>query len=234
MKTHLMEYQDGTTLLEAYIAVKDPKTPKPLVLIAHAWAGRDQFACDKAEQIAELGYVGFALDMFGKGKLGTNTEECSALIQPFITDRHLLKQRILAALKTASDLPYVDVDRIAAIGFCFGGLCVLDLARSGANINGVVSFHGLFDPPPKTERISAKVLALHGDADPMVPPNKVRALQEELTHAGADWQVHVYGNTSHAFTNPLANDTSLGLIYNKTAQQRSWIAMQNFLAEVFE
>jgi len=142
MKTESVEYQDDTNTLEAFVARPDTDEELPTVLISHAWAGRDQFVCDKAQEIAELGYVGFALDMFGKGKLGTSVEENSALIGPFMSDREYLKRRITLALETANSLPYVDSNKIVAIGFCFGGLSVLDLARSGVDIVGVVSFHG--------------------------------------------------------------------------------------------
>jgi dienelactone hydrolase len=130
--------------------------------------------------------------------------------------------------------PEVDPRRIAAMGFCFGGLCVLDLARSGADLRGVVSFHGLLTPPEPHPQytILAKVLVLHGFDDPMAPPEQVVALGLELTEAGADWQIHAYGNTLHAFTNPRANDPGFGTVYNETADRRSWRSLREFLAEV--
>lgn len=236
MQTQKLDYVDGNVPLEAYLAYDDKIAGKrPLVLIAHDWTGRSAFTCQKADKLAELGYIGFALDMYGKNILGTTNEEKAQLMQPFKEDRRLLQQRITAALMTAKKLEYVDTQRIAVIGFCFGGLCALDLARSGADINGVVSFHGLLDAPSglPPAAIKAKILALHGHDDPMGPPAQVAAFEQEMTAAKVDWQLHVYGNTLHAFTNPLANDHNFGTVYNTAADKRSWLAMQNFLHEIF-
>ena len=207
----------------------------PAVMVVHAWAGRSEFECDKARALAELGYVGFAADMFGKGVLGSSKEENAGFIQPFLQDRAFLQSRLTTVLETLKDLPGVDENRVAAIGFCFGGLCVLDLARIGTDIKGVASFHGLFGAPGNTAgtRITAKVLALHGHEDPMVPVDAVVALEKELTEAGADWQVHAYGNTMHSFTNPAANDPGFGTVYNKNADRRSWQTLLDFLEELF-
>jgi len=234
--SNTVNYMDGDTLLEAFFAYDDAIAGRrPAVLINHAWGGRDQFVANKAVKLAELGFVGFALDMYGKGVLGSGLEENAKLMQPFMDDRAMLQKRISAALAAVRLLPWVDDKKIAAIGFCFGGLCVLDLARSGADIKGVVSFHGLLGAPGNTEgtRIKAKVLALHGHDDPMAPPEQVLAFEQEMTRTGADWQVHVYGNTMHAFTNPIANDPGFGTVYYADADKRSWIAMKNFLEEIF-
>ena len=147
----------------------------------------------------------------------------------------MLQARLKSALKAFGDLDEVDSKRIAAIGFCFGGLCALDMARSGADVQAVASFHGLFTPPGNTagRKISARVLALHGNDDPMVPHAQVMAFADELTAAGADWQIHMYGRTMHAFTNPEANDPAFGTVYNETADRRSWQALDNFLEEIF-
>jgi dienelactone hydrolase len=235
IRTADIDYEHAGTLLSGFLAYDDaPLRPRPVVLVSHAWVGRDEFACTKARRLAELGYVGFALDLYGKGVLGKDRDENARLMQPFLSDRTFLQARMMAALETARGLPPVDPSRCAAIGFCFGGLCVLDLARIGADLRGVVSFHGLLSPPSNTQgrRIQAKVLVLHGYDDPMVPPEQVLILGRELTEAGADWQIHMYGNTLHAFTNPQANDPSFGTVYDATADLRSWQSMQNFLAEV--
>jgi len=234
---HLVEYEHQGTLLEGFLAYDDSRgKPASGVMISHAWAGRDGFACDKARKMAELGYVGFALDLYGKGVLGSGPDENAKLMTPFLQDRGLLQSRMLAALATFKSLPEVDNDRIAAMGFCFGGLCVLDLARLGTDIQGVISVHGLFVPPGNTQgnKFKTKVLVLHGNDDPMVPVDAVVALENELTEAGADWQIHVYGNTVHAFTNPHANDPGRGTVYNKNADRRSWITIRNFLEEVLQ
>ncbi len=237
IQTRTIDYQDGDVDLQGYLAWDDAVEGKrPGVMIAHAWAGRSDLENGKAEALAKLGYVGFALDNFGRGILGTNTEENSALIQPFLDDRAMLQGRLQIALEVLKGLDEVDASRVAAIGFCFGGLCVLDLARTGTDIRGVVSFHGLFGSPGNTagNKIKAKVLALHGWDDPMAPPDQVVSLAEELSSMGADWQVHGYGNTMHAFTNPQANDPDFGTVYSPDADRRSWNAMQDFLSEIFD
>ena len=234
IREQLIEYREGQALLEGFFCHDDSRPgPQPLVLISHAWGGRDEFVERKARRLAWHGYAAFALDMFGKGKRGATTEECSALITPFMQDRALLARRITAALEAVTGLAQVDSRRIAAMGFCFGGLCVLDLARSGADVRGVASFHGLLKPSGLPARkIGAKVLIMHGYDDPMAPPEDVLAIAQELTAAGADWQVHAYGNTRHAFTNPQAHDDSLGLKYNEAADRRSWHSLMQFLEEV--
>jgi len=234
MRDQLIDYREGETELEGFFCFDESRPgPLPAVLISHAWGGRDDFVADKARQLARLGYAGFALDVYGKGRRGSSREENARLIEPFMQDRSLLVRRMQAALGAVRDLPQVDERRIAAMGFCFGGLCVLDLARSGADIRGVVSFHGLLKPsglPPR--RISAKVLVLHGHDDPMAPVDDVMALEQELTEAGADWQLHAYGGTMHAFTNPAARDPDFGTVYQAAADRRSWTALLNFLEEV--
>ena len=229
-------YLDGDTVLEAFFAFDDSFSGRrPAVLINHTWAGRDGFVAEKAIKIAGLGYLGFAVDMYGKGILGTSPEENFKLMQPFMEDRAMLQKRMKAALAAVKLIPWVDDAKIAAIGFCFGGLCSLDLARTGVDIKGVVSFHGLLGAPENTRgnAIKAKVLALHGHDDPMATVDQLIAFEKEMTEAGADWQVHSYGHTMHAFTNPLANYPESGMVYRPDADRRAWQAMQNFLAEIF-
>jgi dienelactone hydrolase len=231
-------YRDADQPLEGYLCRDDtPSRPgvRPGVLVAHTWRGRGPFEEAKARQLAELGYVGFALDLFGKGILGNSVEENRALMQPFMADRMLLQRRMQLAVAMIRSQKEVDKTHIAAIGYCFGGLCVLDLARTGADIDGVVSFHGLFTPPGNTRgnRISAKVLALHGWEDPMATPEQLAGLGHELTTMGADWQIHAYGNAMHAFTNPDANNPEFGTVYHEAADRRSWNSMRAFLSEIF-
>ena len=221
---------DGVTH-EAYLASAGNGAPG--VVICHAWAGRSSFENDKADQIAALGYTGVAIDLFGKGVLGASKEENQKLIQPFVEDRPMLQRKLQDIVKIVKNQPEINQDNVAAIGFCFGGLCVLDLARSGGDVKGVVSFHGLLGGPGNTvEKIDAKILALHGWDDPMAPPSDVEALGKELSAADADWQLHAYGNTMHAFTNPAANDPGFGTVYNADADRRSWRAMKSFLGDV--
>lgn len=236
MQTKTIQYHDGDVLLEGYLAIDENKSDRrPAVIVVHDWTGLNDLAKQRAERLAQLGYVGFALDMYGQGKLGKDNTEKGELIAPFMQERKLLRKRILAAYETIKNHDMVDKNRIGAIGFCFGGLCVLDLARSGADLSGVVSFHGLLNPLPANMEASvkAKILALHGYNDPMVAPEQVITFADEMTAAKADWQFHMYGNTMHGFTNPLANDPSFGTLYSPVADQRSWAEMECFFAEIF-
>jgi dienelactone hydrolase len=236
LQNRLIEYRDGDTVLEGRIAWDDSvEGTRPGVLVSHAWGGRSDFEDGKADDLARLGYAAMALDLYGKGIRGNGPEENAALMQPFLDDRAMLQQRLLLSLSTLREQEEVDASRVAAIGFCFGGLCVLDIARTGEDLAGVASVHGLFGAPGNTEgnSIRAKVLALHGWSDPMAPPEAVDALAAEMTAMGADWQLHAYGNTMHAFTNPAANDAAMGTVYDANADRRSWQAMTNFLEELF-
>ncbi|CUB06996.1 MAG: dienelactone hydrolase family protein [Tepidiphilus sp.] len=236
IRTRLVEYTHEGTTLEGFLAWDDAITGKrPAVAVVHAWAGRTAFECEKARQLAMMGYVGFAVDLYGKGVLGKSKEENAKLMAPFVENRAKLQGRIAQAIETLRAQPEVDAEKIAAIGFCFGGLTVLDLARTGADVRGVASFHGLFTPPGNTagKKIKAKVLALHGWDDPMVPPNMVVDFAKEMTEAGADWQLHAFGNTMHAFTLPEANDPSFGTVYEPKADARSWAILREFLHEIF-
>lgn len=237
MTAELIEYKDGEILLEGYLATPEATTgPLPAVIVAHDWSGRREFANIAADRLAELGYIGFALDMYGKGIIGSDgdMEGNAALMNPYALDRALLRQRINASLECVKNLPQVDSSRVAAMGYCFGGMCVLELARSGADVKGVVSIHGIFAPGDiSNEKVSAKVLCLHGHDDPMVPPEQVLAFEEEMSEAGVDWQVHVYGGTKHAFTNPSANNPEAGIAYNAIAKDRTYQSVQNFLQEIF-
>ena len=233
MKTEFIDYHHEGAVLEAFVAFDEKRAKAPGVLIFHAWRGRDSFVLEKAKWLASLGYVGIALDLYGKGVLGSSNQENEALMEPFMKDRKFLLSRLRVGLDIAKQFSRVDVLKIGAIGFCFGGLCALDLARSGAPIKGVVSFHGLLTPPNYPCRPKGKILVLHGNDDPMVPSHQVQAFEEEMTQAGADWQVHAYGKTMHAFTNPLANDQKMGTVYHPLAEKRSFQAMTNFFDEIF-
>ena len=175
MHTELIEYHDGETQLEAYVAWDDSIAgPRPGVLVAHDWTGRRGFATDKADEMAALGYVGFALDMYGKGVFGSDgdVEGNSALMGPLAGDRTALRARMTSALEKLRGLDVVDSLKIGAMGYCFGGMCVLELARAGADVGGVISIHGIFTPGDvPNNAITARVLCLHGQDDPMVPPD---------------------------------------------------------------
>ncbi|MCI5046959.1 MAG: dienelactone hydrolase family protein [Aquisalinus sp.] len=232
--TELVEYSHNGDTLEAFVALDDSKSVAPGVLVCHAWAGRSAHEEDVARRLAELGYVGIAVDVYGKGVHGETTEECNSLMTPFVEDRAMLQDRLKAALTTAQGLDYVQTDNIAVCGYCFGGLCALDMARSGAAVKGAASFHGLFMKPGNTDgqKISAKVIAFHGWDDPMAKPEDVMNFTQEMSAAEADWQLHAYGGTMHAFTNTQANDPDFGTVYSADADQRSWAAFKDFLREV--
>lgn len=236
MREQFIEYRDGEALLEGFLCYDESLPgPRPAVLISHAWGGRNDFVERKARRLAWQGYACFALDNYGKGKRGTTPAECSALMNPFMEDRKLLLRRLQAGLATVKSMPIVDARRVAIMGFCFGGLCALDLARSNADIRAAVSFHGLLKPSGLTEpKIRAKVLMLHGYDDPLAPPEDLLAVAKEFTDAGADWQVHAYGHTVHAFTNPAAQDRAGGMQYDESADRRSWHALEEFLSEALK
>lgn len=234
IREQLIEYREESTALEGFFCYDDARPgPLPAVLISHAWNGRDEFVERKARRLAWDGYAALAIDMYGKGKRGETTEQCQKLMTPLVQDRKLLLRRISAGLETLRAQPQVDTRRVAGMGFCFGGLCVLDLARSGADVRGVASVHGLLKPSGlAAKKVRAKVLMLHGYDDPMAPPEDVIAVAKEFTDAGADWQLHAFGNTMHAFTNPHANDRANGMVYDASADRRAWHALKQFFEEV--
>ncbi len=235
IRADYVDYQDEDTVCEAYVAYPSyGQGPWPCVLVGHAWNGQNDSTRATADRLAEMGYVGFAVDVYGKGVRGGMDADNSALMAPYMADRALLRRRLLAAITGAQLLARVDYDRIAMIGYCFGGLCALDLARATPpELRGVVSIHGLFTPPnlgPQAP-ITAKVLALHGWEDPLARPASVEALAKEMTDAGADWQLVAYGHAMHAFTFEQANMPERGFLYNEPAARRSWAALTAFLAE---
>jgi len=209
--------------------------PRPGVLVSHAYGGQGEFDTGKAEALAGLGYVGLALDMYGQGVRAADADEAMALMNTLVGDRSLLAARINRALEVLKAHRLVDAARTGAIGFCFGGRCVLDLARSEAVVLGVASFHGIYDAPKpaRTGPITASVLVLHGWDDPLGPPDAVVTLANELTARRADWQIVAYGDTSHAFTNPGAQSAETGVMYNPRSTGRAWAVMTDFFSEMF-
>jgi dienelactone hydrolase len=233
IETRPIQYHDGGVTLEGTFA-SDGKT-SPTILVCHAWSGCSDFEIQTARKMAEWGYAGFAVDVFGKGVRGQGPQQCAALIKPFLNDRSMLQGRLQCALDAVKAQPEVD-GRLAVIGFCFGGLCALDLARAGGDVLGAVSFHGNLTPPGNTtgNRLKPKVLALHGWDDPLVPHDQVTAFCQEMTAAGADWQLHAYGGTVHGFMMPQANQPAMGVVFNPVSARRGWAALRNFLAEIFD
>jgi len=235
VKTEVVEYRHGDVVLEGYLAYDAALHGKrPGILVAHEWYGPNQYVRRRAEQLARLGYVAFALDMYGKGVRAKDAKEAAALAGIYKGDRKLMRARAAAGLDVLRNRPEVDTARLAAIGYCFGGTTVLELARSGADLVAVVSFHGGLDTPTPGDarNIKGKVLALHGGDDPFVPVKQVEAFQEEMRKGGVDWQFVSYGGAVHSFTNPEAgSDNSKGAAYNERADRRSWQAMKDFFAE---
>ena len=238
VQTRRVEYKHGNTVLEGYLAYDDDiEGKRPGVMVVHEWTGLGPYVEQRAKQLAELGYVAFAVDMYGKGIRPKNDKEAAAQATIYRSDRKLMRDRAAAGLKVLQQNALTDKNRIAAIGYCFGGGTVLELARSGADVDGVVSFHGNLDTPnPNDARnIKGKVLVLHGAEDPLVPPEQVLVFAQEMSQAKVDWQMIAYGNAVHSFTNPNAgNDKSKGVAYNPLADKRSFADMRQFFAEIFQ
>lgn len=237
VQTKTVEYKDGDTVLEGFLAYDDSIAGKmPVVLIVHEWTGLGPYVKKRAEQIAQLGYAAFAIDIYGKGIRPDNPQDAGKQASIYRGDRQLMRRRALAGLEEAKKFSFADANRIAAIGYCFGGGVVLEMARSGTDLKGVVSFHGNLDTPnpQDAKNIKAKVLVLHGADDPHVPQEQITAFQNEMRSAKVDWQMVFYGNAVHSFSNPDAgNDPSKGSAYNKETDNRSWEAMKGFFKEIF-
>lgn len=235
--TETVLYWEGETELEGFLAYdRDLAGPRSGVLVVHQWKGLTDYEKKRCEMLAKLGYVAFAVDIYGKGIRPTSTADAGKLAGQYKADRRLLRTRVIAGLETLRKSSRVDAKRIACIGYCFGGTTSLELARSGAEIAGVVSFHGgLGTPTPEdAKNIRCKVLALHGADDPYVPPAEVNAFQDEMRKANVDWQWVAYSGAVHSFTHwEAGSDNSKGAAYNEKADRRSWEAMRSFFAEVF-
>ncbi len=238
IETKVIEYKEGNTTLEGYLAYDTKfKGPRPGVLVVHEWMGLDGYAKSRAEQLAKLGYVAFAADIFGKGVRPTTMEDAAKTSGSYKANPELWRARAVAGLETLKAQKNVDGKKIAAIGYCFGGSTVLEFARAGTELNGVVSFHGNFAtklPVKGPGIVKTKVLVLHGANDPFVKEDEYEDFIEEMQKSKADWQMISYGNAVHKFSNPEAgNDPSKGFAYDKSADERSWAAMQAFFKEIF-
>ena len=238
IQTRTVDYQQGDTTLEGFVAYDDAiKGPRPGILVVHQWLGLTNYEKHRAEMLAQLGYVAFCADIYGKGVRPKDTREAGALAGKYKGDRQLLRSRVNAGLEALRQQPLVDRKRIAAIGYCFGGTTVIELARSGADVAGIVSFHGGLDSPTPADgkNIKCKVLVCHGADDPFTTPQDKAAFENELRNAHVDWQLIEYGGAVHSFTQPMAgNDNSRGAAYNENADKRSWEAMKQFFAEIFK
>jgi dienelactone hydrolase len=243
MKSERLIYSSKECISHGFLIYDDStKQKRPAVMVMHAFRGQDDFARQKALELAEMGYLAFAVDVYGNGKSTTSNDEAAAFMKPFFIDRALLQERLIAAYKALLENPFVDPNKIGAIGFCFGGLCVIELLRTGMRIKGVVSFHGVLGdtlygmqaiPAKRDEKINGSLLVLHGNEDPLVTIDDIVKLETEMTNSNADWQINVYGHTKHAFMNEEAKSPDEGLVYNPKTAKRAWASMINFFNEIF-
>jgi dienelactone hydrolase len=237
IKAEVVEYKDGDTVCEGFLAYDDANSnPRPGVLVVQDWTGVGDYVKGRAQQLAELGYVAFCADIYGKGVRPTEPKDCAAHAGKYKGDRPALRRRVQAGLDQLVKNPLVQKGRLAAIGYCFGGTAVLELARSGADVRGVVSFHGgLGSPTPDDARnIQAKVLVCHGADDPFVKADEVSGFKDEMAKGKVSYKFIAHPGAVHSFTNPTAgSDNSKGVAYNAAADKESWTAMKAFFAEVF-
>ena len=235
MEARPVPYSHDGTEFEALLVAEGSAPPRPTVILFPTIMGRSELELGFARRLAALGYVAVVADLYGRENIGLPREQCRSLMNALREDRPRLQRRLETVLDAVRGQDEVDPAQVAAIGYCFGGLCALDLARTGADAKGVASFHGLFTAPGNLDgtAIRARVIAFHGWDDPVVPPADVEALGRELKAAGADWQIHAYGGTMHGFTNPAANAPDQGLAYNPVAEARSWRSLVAFLEECF-
>jgi dienelactone hydrolase len=233
-----VEYKDGDTTCVGYLAYDDATQDlRPGVLVCPEWWGLTEYPKHRADQLAKMGYVAFVADIYGQGKTTDDPKQAGAWHDPFMKDRGMLRQRTMAGLNTLLDQKYVDKTRVAAIGYCFGGTCALELARAGLPLAGVVSFHGdlsrTADEGP--DQIKSKILICHGGDDPLVSAKVLATFDTEMKEAGADHQINIYSGAVHAFTNPAADSYHInGIAYNEEADKRSWAAMKDFFEEIFK
>lgn len=237
IQTKVIEYRDGDVVLEGFLAWDSAATvDSPGVLVVHQWLGLTEYEKSRCKQLAQLGYVAFALDVYGQGIRPATQQDAGQQSAVYKTDRDLLRRRLTLGLEQLRAQEGVAKSQIAAIGYCFGGTGALELARSGADISGVVSFHGGLDSPTPADgkNIKAKLLICHGADDPFVPAADIEAMKSELNAAKVDWQMISYSGAVHSFTQPMAgNDNSRGAAYHEKSDQRSWRAMQSFFDELF-
>jgi dienelactone hydrolase len=236
IKTAAVSYKDGDVELEGFVAYDDVKAGlRPGVLVIHDWTGVQDYTKMRTKQLAELGYVAFAADIYGKGVRPTDPKDCAAEAGKYKGDLPLLRKRVTLGLEQLKLQPNTDPKKLAAIGYCFGGTTVLELGRSGADLNGVVSFHGGLGTTLPAEKVKPRILVLHGADDPFVKPEEVAAFKAEMEKAKADMQFISYPGAVHSFTRKTAgNDPSKGNAYNEAADKASWAEMKKFFGEIFK
>ncbi|MBO9681383.1 MAG: dienelactone hydrolase family protein [Flavisolibacter sp.] len=239
LKEETVNYSSDNTTMNGYVVYNGATQDKrPAVLVVHEWWGLNDYAKRRARELAGLGYVAMAVDMFGHGQTASDPDAAMKLAGPFYQNTQLIKSRFEAALNKVKTLPQVDTGNIAAIGYCYGGFIVLNAAKLGEPLKGVVSFHGnLGGVRPDKNLLKAKVLVLHGEADPIVQPQEVNQFKKQMDSIGADYTFKSYPNAKHAFTNPAAdsveNKFHIGVGYNADADKESWDEMKGFLKRTF-
>lgn len=233
-----ISYKDGDVELKGYLFWDDAFSGKrPGILVAHEWWGLNDYAKLRAEMLAEVGYVAFAADMYGEGKMTRHADEAKGWMKQITNNLELWQRRANLALEQLRSHPNVESTKLAAIGYCFGGATVMQMAYLGADLDGVVSFHGSLPPatPEQAAKIKARVLIAHGEDDGFIPPERIEAFKKALSGAGVDWEMDIYGGAKHGFTNPYADGYGMnGLAYQEQADRRSWLRMLAFFEEVFE
>lgn len=237
VRTQEINYQDGDQQLKGYMAWDDAiKGKRPGVIVVHEWWGLNDYAKKRARQLAELGYVAFAADMYGPGKVTMHAKDAQGWMTQITQNQQAWQNRALLGLDQLKANPDVDKSKLGAIGYCFGGATVMQLAYAGADLDAVVSFHGSLPPatPEQAAAVKAHVLIAHGDIDPFVPAERIVQFKKALSDANVDWEMDIYANTKHGFTNPDAGSFGMEqLAYNKKADERSWKRMKAFFADIF-
>lgn len=233
-----VDYNVAGRPYQGYLVYDDSRSGiVPGLLVAHNWMGITDETKSKADQMAALGYVVFAVDIYGKDRRPKNTDEAGQMAGAFKKDRTLLRSHMQEGLSQLLKSPGVDKNKVAVLGYCFGGTAAIELGRAGADVKGIVTFHGGLDSPNPSDgkKIKGRLIAFHGADDPFVPAKDVAAFEDELRQAKIDWELVQFGGAVHSFTEQGAgSDNSKGAAYNANADKRSWIAMQNFLAETFK
>ena len=237
IRSEVVDYREGDEAMQGFVYWDDAiEGKRPGVMVVHEWWGLNEYAKKRAAMLAELGYVAFAVDMYGKGKVTNQRDQAREWMQEVTADVEMWRERANYGIEYLKKHPLVDSKRIAAIGYCFGGGTVLQMAYGGADIAGVVSFHGALPAAPEESvgKISTRILVLHGYADEFVKPDVVANFQARLEAAGAQWEMDSYGGVKHSFTNPDAAKAGMeNLKYDALADARSWLRMRNFFRELF-
>lgn len=239
-----LSYQLGEETFNSFLTAPPmgAEEKRAAVLVLPTWMGCDSFAKEKAQELTAFGYIGCAVDLYGKGKIASGAEEAGNFMLPLFQNRAVLQNRLLAALEALKEEIGVDRERVAVIGFCFGGLAAIELLRTGASIKGAVSFHGVLgtnlhgiqsETVPIAPDIAGSLLVLHGYQDPLVTPADLLNLEQEMSQAQVDWQIQIYGSAGHSFMNPDADQKNSGYYFDSKTSKRAWAAMRYFLSELF-